>query len=174
MICGECGKNAASVHFIATVNGVRREYNICMECAKKMGLGSYMPLSLGDFFVHTQTHIPAQLNCTVCGMTISELKKKGLAGCEYCYHDLKAGMEPILWNVQRSLTHSGRTPIGFESAMLHSSESQQKAQSLEEQKTQDKEHELRIKLQIAVASENFEEAALIRDQIKELKGEDAQ
>ena len=38
MLCSKCGKNEAMVYFSKTVNGDKTEYNLCHECADKMGI----------------------------------------------------------------------------------------------------------------------------------------
>ena len=57
MLCENCGNNEANIRYTQIVNGVKKEMNLCEECAEKMGVGNFsmkMPLSLsnfiGDFF----------------------------------------------------------------------------------------------------------------------------
>lgn len=90
--------------------------------------------------------------CSHCGMTLSEFNRIGRFGCEHCYEELGPGVKPLIQRVQNSLTYEGKIPHRGASAL----------------KVEQQLRHLRQQLQEAVAHEKFEEAAKLRDQIKEL------
>ena len=54
MLCDNCGKKEANVKYSENINGVKREFNLCEECSKKLGIGEInfkMPIDFSSFFV---------------------------------------------------------------------------------------------------------------------------
>lgn len=167
MICDECKKRPAVMHYTSIVNGVKTEYDFCQECAKKLGVSSFSPFSWGDVFPHAVSPAYSQTKCGQCGMTMAEFKQTGLLGCEQCYQDLKKGIEPILKRVQKELLHTGRTPMGFEAAKLPKPGDTVREQTQGHEPTQ--EEILTAQLREAIRKEDFEQAAVLRDQIRDLQ-----
>jgi Uncharacterized protein with conserved CXXC pairs len=137
---------------------------LCSECAAKRGLAFLAPFSLGDVFPHAIRSDHDELRCKTCGMTLSQFKKVGVVGCQNCYHDLRTGTEPILRQVQKGMRHVGRTPIGHSAAKLpsHSTAEKQDDQLVELNR-------LQAEMNQAVAKEDFENAAVLRDQIRTME-----
>jgi protein arginine kinase activator len=95
------------------------------------------------------------LQCDGCGLTYRQFSKIGRFGCANCYKTFHLKLEPILKRVHSGNTkHGGKIPkrIGG-SIKLH--------QQI---------RELRIDLQQAIVNEEFEKAAELRDQIREIEG----
>jgi protein arginine kinase activator len=80
--------------------------------------------------------------CPVCGITLAEFKAEGRLGCPHDYEALRAALEPLLERIHRSMTHAGKAP---------------KAVRVREWK--------RL-MHAAVAAEDYEEAARLRDLIR--------
>ena len=48
MLCQNCGNNEANVRYTQIVNGVKKEMNLCSECAEKMGINQDEIMAIGD------------------------------------------------------------------------------------------------------------------------------
>jgi protein arginine kinase activator len=150
--------NPASVHLTDIVNKKKRELHLCERCARERNLipdspGPPLDLkALLNLLVHPfpkageeadVSLAPAVgLGCEVCGITLAEFKAEGRLGCPHDYEALRPGLEPLLERIHRSLTHAGKAP---------------RAVRLREWKKQ---------MQAAVAAEDYEEAARLRDLIR--------
>lgn len=166
MLCDECKRNPAVMYYISFVNGQTTRYDLCESCANKLGMQSIAPFSWADLFPHAVMTPIATTRCGRCGTTLAEFKRNALVGCAQCYKDLHAGIEPVLRQVQKGLAHTGRTPVGFEAAKLPGpGETTPVAPSIS------REDELGMKLHEAVANEDFESAAQIRDELKALRAQ---
>ena len=52
MLCSNCGKNNANVHYTQIINGKKTEYSLCEDCAKKLGIEEMdfnMPINYSNF-----------------------------------------------------------------------------------------------------------------------------
>jgi protein arginine kinase activator len=94
-----------------------------------------------------------ELKCPVCGFTQADFKKAGRLGCAECYVTFAEPLEALLKSMHKGTRHVGKVPQGL-----------QKARDLT-----DKLRTLQKKLEKAVALENFEDAASLRDEIKSVK-----
>ncbi len=93
--------------------------------------------------------------CPACGMTRTEILKKGRLGCDRCYEAFAAEMLPVVVSLQHADQHLGKVPRRASVRMRASVEQAR----------------LRRELDQAVAAENYELAAKLRDQIKALPAE---
>lgn len=157
--CDKCDKQA-TIHMTDIVDGVKSEVHFCEECAATAGLAvkATMPLSeLLEEFVLQKSSGPehVELTCESCGMTFSEFRKDGLLGCPNDYDAFCKPMEEILERAHEGATHhAGKVP----------------PRASQQQKTQTAILRLRTSLRQAVAMEDYEQAARLRDQIKQLEG----
>lgn len=155
MLCDKCGKNHATTHIKTIVNGVIKEYNLCPFCAAKEG---YSTNSLAGMLSSMFSEISStdllkyQTKCSVCGSTFSDIAKTGKAGCSECYTTFYNELLPYLKRLHGSTNHIGKVPGSIGTA--------EKDETIEELK-----NEL-IKL---VSEEKYEQAAVIRDKIKEIE-----
>lgn len=155
MLCEFCKQNEASVHFKQVCNGEVREMDICPACAKKHGFEVQSPLAMADFLFglggDTATHKPAapEISCPACHMRPSDFKKTGRLGCPRCYETFAEQLKPMLRNMHEDTTHTGK--------MLAREQRSRELQVL------------RADLQEAVARQDFEQAAVLRDRIKEVE-----
>ena len=88
--------------------------------------------------------------CPKCGETYAEFQKTGMLGCAECYQAFRKELAPVITRVQGRTQHAGRRPPVSE----------------EEQARQTRMEELRSLMEAAVAEENFEEAARLRDELR--------
>ncbi len=154
MLCENCGKNSATTHIHTVINGVSTEKNLCAQCAHELGfsnntLGSMLASMFSDF---TENQIENQKHCKVCGATFSEIAKTGKLGCSACYDTFYEELLPYLKRVHGSVNHIGKIP---NKAPLVIKKSNANIENL------------KLELSKLVAAEKFEEAAVIRDKIRE-------
>lgn len=170
MQCQECQKHPATLHFTQVVHGNKVEVHLCEECAKEKGYMSYpeeayslhnLLTGLFNFDssnVQKQTKAQYQqvkdVQCPKCEMLLSEFKRVGKFGCAECYHTFSSQLDPIFRRVHSgNTTHHGKIP-------------KRKGGSFHLKKEL---NSLRSDLQLLIQSEEFEKAAVVRDQIKELE-----
>lgn len=166
MLCDECGDNEAIIHLTNIQNNQITTSHLCESCAGEKGLepGVTMGnLPLTDFLSQTgkaMTEAGSTAGpCAYCGMKLEEFKKKGRLGCPHCY----VTYELHLRNLLRRL-HGGAQHIGKVYLPPNPSETQK----------QERLAGLKRKLDRAVESEDFEQAARIRDTIRMESGRETE
>lgn len=170
MLCEECGKRPATVHFTEIVQGKKSEYHLCEACAREKGATAYQMMtgSFGPFSVNqllsglmnldpgaTARQSPPTVQCEACGLTYQQFAQLGKFGCPHCYAAFSQGLAQLLRRVQSSDQHVGKVPRRAGGAI-----------AVRRELT-----ELRQHLQQQVAEERFEEAAKLRDRIRKLEQE---
>lgn len=98
-----------------------------------------------------QTPFP-KITCPTCHMTLERFAKSGKLGCSDCYGAFRPQMVQVLKSVHGNVTHTGKVP-------RNASEKIKIKRELDE---------LKAKLDAAVAAERYEDAAVLRDRIREL------
>lgn len=159
MFCEKCGKNHATTHIKSVVNGVAREYNLCAECAALYGYGTnsltgMLASMFGD--ITQKQDMKDKKKCPICGNTFSDIAKCGKVGCGECYTVFYDQLVPYLKRVHGSTKHIGKIPNNAPLVV------KPKEQTVED---------LRNELSRLVAQEKYEQAAVIRDKIKEMEAQ---
>ncbi len=159
MLCERCGSQPATVHLTSIVNGERTDLHLCGECAGEQGLAGpagAIPFHhlLGQLLQGELAGKQARprLRCQGCGLTFERFTRTGFLGCARCYEAFESQLEPILRRLHGQTHHAGKVARGKGGQRL-----------LREQIGQ-----LRQRLQEAVAAEEYERAAELRDQLQEL------
>jgi len=181
MKCENCGENEANIHYTQTINGVKEEWNLCSECAEQLDfyeMNSSLPIDFSSFFGEflednhsdiLKDYLPKQTNCNKCGMTLEEFSEIGKFGCDNCYEVFKSQINQLLKNIYGTDTHIGRRMI------INSNQEKVENKKIESNSKQEnnisKIEKLKQELKQAIKVENYEEAALIRDEIKKLEEE---
>ncbi len=162
MLCNICNKNPATVHLTEIIDGKMSELHICEECAHKKSQAMEQQFGLSDLLAgmadfdkpHDSTSVlAASVKCPSCGLTYADFKKIGRLGCGECYNTFKKYLGPLLKRIHGSTQHTGKSPLRGKKVSKNKTDVQ----------------ELRSRLSRAIELEAFEEAAKIRDQIKELE-----
>jgi len=174
MLCDVCGKNQATVHLTEIVDDQMTELHLCEVCAKQKSMQmeqqfglSDLLAGLADFGKHAGEIEPLKLKCPNCNLTYDDFKKIGRLGCSSCYSTFIKYLLPLLKRIHGTTTHTGKVPKGAAVGVAASGSSYGKAR--EAVSPRNDMLELKAKLQEAVRLENFEEAAKLRDKIKELE-----
>jgi protein arginine kinase activator len=165
MLCDICGKNAATVHLTEIIDNQMNELHLCEECARQKSTEMEQQFGLSDLLAGLaefekpvkETETAVSLKCKKCGLSYSDFKKIGRLGCGECYNTFRKQLGVLLKRIHGSNQHVGKAPARASS---------KRPQKLDLQ-------ELRQQLQRAIEQEEFEEAAHLRDTIRELekKGE---
>lgn len=158
MVCDLCGKNQATVHLTEIIDDQMSELHLCEECARKKSVQMEQQFGLADLLAglaelgkpEEETEA-AVVKCSNCGLSYRDFKKIGRLGCSECYSDFNKYLLPLLKKIHGSTQHVGKA--------LH------KVAAKIKEKVDI--NELRLKLQKAIEREEFEEAARLRDKIRE-------
>ena len=155
MMCCICKEKEAKVHLTQIVGDKMQKVDLCEECAKNKGVNDPTGFSLADLLLglgasQELEQGATEVKCPHCGFTQADFKKAGRLGCAECYVTFKDGLEGLLKTMHKGTRHVGKVPQTF-----------QQTRDLAE-----KLKGLQRKLDKAVAEENYEQAALVRDEIK--------
>ena len=168
MFCQSCGKKTATTHFKTIVNGKLTEVHLCADCAREKGYGSIFDNwnlgfgnLLGGLLGKTQPE-ETVLRCKKCGATFSEIVKTGNLGCEECYSTFRRQLLPLIQRIHGTARHKGKRPG---SSALRISDSNSKLVAVQESALGEKKRQLKK----AIDAQEFEQAAILRDEIKEME-----
>ncbi len=155
--CQSCNK-PATVHLTNIVNGKKKELHLCQECADKQELLKQQELNLSAILqtvigphLGQPTDELARLTCPACGIKYMEFKAGGRLGCPHDYEVFQDALVPLLERIHRARRHVGKVAP-------HASAHAARQAEL---------RDLRTQLRRAVEAEAYEEAARLRDRIRE-------
>ncbi|MEW6008734.1 MAG: UvrB/UvrC motif-containing protein [Candidatus Omnitrophota bacterium] len=164
MLCDICAKNEATVHLTEIINEQITELHLCEECAQTKSMQMEQQFGLSDLLAGLadfETQVEPQqdkidIECQNCHLTYKDFRKIGRLGCSECYKYFRKYLTSLLKRIHGSSQHIGKVPL--------------KASSVTKQKKRPASlAELKERLQKAIAAEEFEEAAALRDQIRVLE-----
>jgi len=93
--------------------------------------------------------------CPKCGMTYSKLQKSGKIGCAECYNVFRKPIIETVKQIQPNAAHAGKIP----------------SRCAGELKLKRRYEELKREIAAAVAQEDYEKAAKLHRELKEMGGE---
>jgi len=154
--CQQCD-NPATIHLTDIVQNKKREIHLCRPCAEarnlvekaELNLPAVLQTFLGQH-VGQQMEELARLACPVCGIRYMEFRAQGRLGCPHDYEVFQAGLEPLLQRIHRHVRHVGKAP-------RRAADCGKPAELIE----------MRRQMQAAIDDERYEEAARIRDLLRE-------
>ncbi|MFO0849558.1 MAG: UvrB/UvrC motif-containing protein [Gemmataceae bacterium] len=153
--CQRCPKQA-TLHITEVLGDDRVDVlHLCEECAKKYlhdpapasapaakgGKPAVQPVPADD---------PGGKQCEACGIKFVEFRNSGRLGCPHDYDAFREELLPLLDSIHGDVRHAGKTPRRKPKPAAQLQLAQ-----------------LRKKLQQAVAAEKYEDAARLRDQIRQ-------
>lgn len=159
MLCNICKQNEATVHLTQIVGDKMQKVDLCEGCSKEKGVSDPSTFSLADLLLglgsaqELEQAGGAEVKCAQCGFTQADFKKNGRFGCAECYNTFAEGLESMLKSMHKGVVHKGKVP----KAIAQTRDVTEKLKRL--QKELDK----------AILEEDFERAAVVRDEIKEVK-----
>jgi protein arginine kinase activator len=174
MICEHCQKRHATVTVTQVINGQKSEKHYCEVCAQ-----SFHPFNL-EF--HKEEQIPIHqlvsnlfglpvwnnettqektqqvsqksAQCPLCGFTFRKFLNEGKLGCPQCYEAFGKQLPQVLTKIQAGTIHSGKIP----------GKPNQPNEWIKKQIDSTREQ-----LQLAIEEERFEDAANLRDVVREME-----
>jgi protein arginine kinase activator len=159
MTCEVCQTENATVHLTQIISGKMQKIDLCEKCAKEKGVADPAGFSLADMLLglgaadEIKSNGTEELVCPQCGFTQPDFKKTGRLGCPQCYVTFSEGLGVILKDMHKGIVHKGKIPT----------------RAIRAQEYQNRLKTLHASLQTAVQSENYEQAASLRDQITHLE-----
>jgi protein arginine kinase activator len=174
LICERCGQRDAVVNYIDIEDGIKHNQWLCEPCAADVGLelpghaapepeelapggkGGALQGFLGGALAAVAETTgtgpgPAELVCPACHYTFVQVQNSGLLGCPECYTVFREYLLPILRRYHRATTHLGKAP------RVRGARSELRLEIAR----------LRHSLEAAVSLEDYEEAARLRDLIRD-------
>jgi protein arginine kinase activator len=159
MLCCVCKEKPATVHLTQIAGDKVQKVDLCEECARQKGVNDPAGFSLADLLlglgasqeIEQATGGP-NVKCPQCGFTQADFKKSGRLGCPSCYTTFAEGLEGLLKSMHKGTRHTGKVP----EALRQSRDLSDHLKSLQK------------KLAKAIEDENFEQAAILRDEIKQM------
>lgn len=159
MKCNFCD-NEATVFYTKVVNGKSTKVCMCESCAEERGVLDLQHFSLSELMSETKNQLAeseeVMVNldeCSNCGFTLSDFRKIGRLGCSHCYEKFAAEIDGVISKMHKGKEHKGKTPKSLIAQIEHD----EQIKSLE------------ASLKKAIANEEFEDAARLRDELKEAK-----
>lgn len=160
MKCKYCS-SPATIHLTEIIQKKMRDMHVCEACAREQNLisDSAEGLNIPAIVQLAMSHLPgstrpavADAVCPVCQTPYAHFRAHGRLGCPHDYEAFRALLMPLLEKVQSNeARHVGKVPRRRQRRIISS----QRA-------------ELEAELQMAVATERYEEAARLRDAIRAL------
>ncbi|MFO0932390.1 MAG: UvrB/UvrC motif-containing protein [Planctomycetota bacterium] len=152
MICQVCESRPATIHITEIVNDQKKVLDLCEECAQEKGL-SHGSGGFPSLLQHLVGERPpaSTKKCPECGITFEEFRTKGRFGCPKDYEVFADDLAPLLEKIHNAKQHVGRVPAG----------------RAPDAGRDERLRRLRRELSRAVAEEQYEEAARIRDEIRQ-------
>ena len=165
MLCEHCHENEAKITYTIVEGNAMRQKHVCPSCfqdflAKQFPASQIPPIDIQpmiqellSLFQGKDGEGEADRSCPVCGRSLKEFRKTGMFGCDQCYETFAEELDKVLPRIQGAKEHVGEAPKAFR----------------EERALNQKQAELQKELDRAVAEERYEDAALLRDDLKALE-----
>lgn len=194
--CDRCD-NEATVHEVMIKSGKRHERHLCEGCAKASGLAiqTHAPITqLLTQYITSQVQpgaggaagqaaaaAPAAINtCPTCGQTQQQFRQTGLLGCPHCYAAFEAQLGALMARAHDGGTHHvgkrparlGKGPMPMRAVQPPAAPvagGSAKARPGTAAGLSARIQAMRQQLADAVAAEQYERAASLRDELKRLE-----
>lgn len=159
MKCECCHQNEATIHLTQVIDNQVKKLNICQDCAKKNGIDLNSPISITDVLLGLGKQpggmLPGaefDLTCASCHMTRAEFKKNARLGCPECYNAFMAELASLIRAMHHNAQHVGKIPARQGTGARIAAQVAA----------------LKKELETAINKEQYEQAAQLRDKIREL------
>jgi protein arginine kinase activator len=158
------------------VKNEKTEYHLCEICAKNIKLNLKLQNysdSLQEILTFLDNdRVEAENRCCLnCGLTFAELKKNMKIGCPSCYHYHGESLKSVVPDLAEAKRHIGTKPDNFINIEKDADADPRHLYDMLTRENHDTNNteDLREKLEIAVSEERYEDAAILRDMVKELE-----
>ncbi|MSR23115.1 MAG: hypothetical protein EXR92_06205 [Gemmatimonadetes bacterium] len=163
MTCHNCGSEKAVVHLTQIVDHEMRTLHLCERCAAEKGLEtSTVPenFPLTDLLAQLGREERSTVadgspsGCAFCGLTFQQFKESGRLGCPHCWSTFEGHLRGLVRRIHGGSQHVGKVYLSPDPTVT---EREKRVETL------------RKKLVRAVELEDFERAAEIRDEIRDME-----
>ena len=164
MKCERCGERDAVVHLHQVAGGEVTKVHLCESCAAEQGIATpegiaktplgQMLAAMGKSSEDLAGEPGDAESCNHCGATLDDFRATGRLGCPECWRVFAGPLRGLLRRIHGATHHRGEQ-------YLRPGATAPDGRAV----TTD----LRAQLQEAVAHENFELAAELRDRLRELE-----
>ena len=138
--------------------------HLCEQCAQEEGIAVKSQLSINELLSGLLATQPSddelfgdterEVSCPHCGFTLAQFTKEAVLGCPFDYEVFEKALLPLIEKAHDGKTvHRGKVP----SRMPQDTKKQIKLTALRQQ------------LDAAVQSEDYEQAAKLRDEINQME-----
>lgn len=181
MKCENCKNNEATVKYTEIINGEKKEMHLCEKCSHELGIDNInlsMPIDFSSFFgglfddeYDSQEFMPLfpkvkDLRCNNCNTSYEDFINSGKFGCEECYDVFSNKIDSILKRIHGSNKYVGRKALNSkDNGDVPSSNLDNNKNNAKESKLESLQNDLKK----AIQDERYEDAAKIRDEIKEVE-----
>ena len=160
MQCDVCKEKEATVFLTHIVEGKMQKVNLCETCSKEKGVNDPAGFELTDLLLGLGSAQDIERNagalkCPVCGFTQADFKKTARLGCSACYDTFADALTGMLKGMHKGIEHIGKAPKGIRASVQRNSRLKALHQNLEK----------------AVAAEEYEKAAGLRDEIRGIESD---
>lgn len=169
MLCQNCKKNEATTHIKRVINGEATQSHLCSACAQSLGYNNFfddfsfnLPSLFSGFFEDSMLALGENRleRCEMCGSSFDDIIKSGNVGCANCYEKFYSKLLPSIQRIHGRVKHAGSAPEATADVVVP-----------KEKTTEEKITDMQKEMSKAIEEQNFERAAVLRDEIKKLKGE---
>ncbi len=168
--------NEASVFLTQIVEGKMTQANLCDQCSKDKGVTDPTGFQLADFLIGAagqgksklETEEDDALACPACGFTRAHLKKIGRLGCPECYQTFGGDLDNMLRAMHKGTRHIGKVP-GKLPPPVTKAPATTAAVVPPKVSAKKKLADLKNAIERAVTEERYEDAARLRDEVREME-----
>ncbi len=169
-LCDECHEKEACYTVSVMMGETVTQRHLCEDCMAKMNMtisaGNIKHLLSAILNAITGTDAPPaeaappqpDVVCERCQTTLRQFTKSGRLGCPGCYKAFQEQLTPMLQQIHGRVQHAGRKPLQSEAA----------------QRQRSQHEELMRQMEQAVAVEDFETAAILRDKLRALAAKEGE
>ena len=163
MLCQKCHSSLATVRYAEVVDGKVMDLHLCQECLaahqQRAAAGFELAGSVAPGRVSSAesgvlpSRSKARRICKACGTRLSSVLDTGKVGCVVCYSTFGDVTSPLLSDMHGYARHCGKIPKVDDARTLLRSNLQNR----------------RAMMRSAIQMESYEEAAVLRDEIRKLE-----
>jgi protein arginine kinase activator len=164
MLCEKCNNSEALSYLAEISNDIQSELYFCLKCTKNMQISQEQNIPV-SVISDDKSDKDVNIKCANCGLTTAELIYDGRPGCPSCYNYFQTFFRPFP-EISKLKKYNGKKPASF----VEISDDQNIIQEINKNylESLDTKGKLEKELKTAILEERYEDAAIIRDRIKEV------
>jgi len=180
MLCSICQKNPATIHIQEISGSEKKILHLCQACAEKKAQedSAFKEFNLAEVLMQLSGELMKKegsaskplspeyekIFCKTCGWDYASSIKTGKLGCPDCYQSFAGLLKNGLHAMHKGTVHVGKTPCQTNSAAAPRCKTSVAMIKMNLSR-------LQTELELAVAGEKYETAAILRDKIAELRAD---